>query len=67
MFLFIMSKNAVKSLLRYALKSTFIILFCASDEKSSFPESILQVILQKNKTELSKSNTMQRENIVTPT
>jgi len=35
--------------------------------KARFPESILQVILQKNKTELSKSNTMQRENIVTPT
>jgi len=62
-----MSKNAVKSLLRYTLKSTLLYFFAFQMRKARFPESILQAILQKNKTELSKSNTTQRENIVTPT
>lgn len=48
-------------------KALLLYFFALQMRKVRFPESILQVILQKNKTELSKSNTTQRENIVTPT
>lgn len=48
-------------------KALLLYFFAFQMRKARFPESILQVILQKNKTELSKSNTTQRENIVTPT